>query len=134
MALAVPNHCKKLRALQPSKLQPCWKVVTESVGSSAQRGNKLPSRELYNTSHPNGKAKKIHRLKSTVLRVSDMWIGSQEGISCKGWDPITETKRKVFRFHETILSFGEPGSLGLRCGIHVRQETTYPPTTKVTEF
>ena len=26
--------------------------------------------------------------------------------------PITETKRIVFRFHETILSFGEPGSLG----------------------
>ena len=25
---------------------------------------------------------------------------------------ITETKRKVFKFHETILSFGEPGSLG----------------------
>ena len=24
--------------------------------------------------------------------------------------PITEMKRKVFRFHETILSFGEPGS------------------------
>ena len=22
------------------------------------------------------------------------------------------SKRKVFRFHETILSFGEPGSLG----------------------
>ena len=26
--------------------------------------------------------------------------------------PITETKRIVFRFHKTILSFGEPGSLG----------------------
>ena len=25
---------------------------------------------------------------------------------------ITETKRKVFRFHAPILSFGEPGSLG----------------------
>ena len=24
-------------------------------------------------------------------------------------DPITETKRKVFRFYETILRFGEPG-------------------------
>ncbi len=30
--------------------------------------------------------------------------------------PITETKRKVFRFHETIPRFGEPGSLGL--GFH----------------
>ena len=28
--------------------------------------------------------------------------------------PITETKRIVFRFHETILRFGEPGSLGLK--------------------
>ena len=26
--------------------------------------------------------------------------------------PITETKRIVFRFHDTILRFGEPGSLG----------------------
>ncbi len=31
-----------------------------------------------------------------------------DGLGCT----ITETKRKVFRFHETILSFGEPGSLG----------------------
>ena len=29
---------------------------------------------------------------------------------------ITETKRKVFRFHDTILSLGEPGSLGWRFG------------------
>ena len=29
----------------------------------------------------------------------------------QGVDPITETKRKVFRFHAPILSFGEPGSL-----------------------
>ena len=27
--------------------------------------------------------------------------------------PITETKRMGFRFHETILRFGEPGSLRL---------------------
>ena len=29
---------------------------------------------------------------------------------------ITETKRKVFRCHDTILSLGEPGSLGWRFG------------------
>ena len=47
-----------------------------------------------------------------------------------GWDRITERQRmigvsnlfqnaKVFRFHETILSFGEPGWLGdnFLCGV-----------------
>ena len=28
------------------------------------------------------------------------------------WGVQSRPKRKVFRFHETILSFGEPGSLG----------------------
>ncbi len=31
------------------------------------------------------------------------------------WGVQSPPKRKVFRFHETILSFGEPGYLGFVC-------------------
>ncbi len=35
-------------------------------------------------------------------------------LSEDNWGVQSPPKRKVFRFHETILSFGEPGSLGDR--------------------
>ena len=34
-------------------------------------------------------------------------------LSDDDWGVQSPPKRKVFRFYETILSFGEPGSLGL---------------------
>ena len=56
--------------------------------------------------------------------MKETW-GPMVGDNLYPWDPgspcqrmskgctITETKRKVFRFQDPILRFGEPGSLGI---------------------
>ena len=66
-------------------------------------------------------------------------MSEDERLGCR----ITETKCKVFRFHETILSFGEPGSLGAGYIAFIKDFTHRPwedgppdvyPTVYVWEF
>ncbi len=64
--------------------------------------------------------KEVESIHQTVICVAQMMrypvYPKDPEVPCKRMSfrgTITETKRKVCRFHETILSFGEPGSLGI---------------------